>query len=247
MSGHPLVSVVVPAYNAEAFLGEALDSILRQEYEPLEIIVVDDGSQDATAGVVAAFGDRVRYFYQENRGAPAARNRGLDLARGSLVAFLDADDWWSDRKLELQFKHLRADPSLGIVLGHTQEVRYSETVDGIERFVPLRPAQPMLSMGSALIRKAVFARVGLFDETLLFCDDIDWFLRARENAISIRILPEITQYYRKHSRSITANRELEMKYRLAAFKKSIDRRRRQAADGNKIPLKKWSDFLVTDE
>src|SRR5712692_8045370 len=117
------VSVIVPVYNGEAFLAEAVDSIQRQAYQPLETIIVDDGSTDGTAGIAARFKDNVRYVYQSNNGPPAARNKGLKMARGNVIGFLDADDLWSENKLELQLAYLAEDSSVEIVLGHTQYIR----------------------------------------------------------------------------------------------------------------------------
>src|SRR5690606_28366702 len=118
------VSVIIPVYNGERYLAEAVHSILAQTVPTLEIIVVDDGSTDGTARVAQRFGDAVCYVYQPNRGPAAARNRGLERARGEIVAFLDADDLWREGKLACQCARLEADPTLDIVLGHTQFVRH---------------------------------------------------------------------------------------------------------------------------
>ncbi len=102
-----MVSAIIPVYNGEAFLADAVKSILKQNYQPLEIIIVDDGSTDSTAQVGARFGDAVRYHYQSNAGPPAARNKGLQMARGNVITFLDVDDLWRNDKLQLQISHLR--------------------------------------------------------------------------------------------------------------------------------------------
>ncbi|HEX3110532.1 MAG TPA: glycosyltransferase family A protein, partial [Thermoanaerobaculia bacterium] len=96
------VSVVIPSYNYARYLGEAIDSALGQTLPPLEVIVVDDGSTDDTPAVLAAYGDRIRVLRQKNAGVAVARNSGIAAARGECVAFLDADDVWLPRKLELQ-------------------------------------------------------------------------------------------------------------------------------------------------
>jgi glycosyltransferase involved in cell wall biosynthesis len=100
----PTVSVVIPAYNAEAYLREALDSVFAQTRPPDEVVVVDDGSTDRTSEVAASYGDRVRLLRQPNRGEAAARNAGVLAARGALIAFLDADDTWLPRYLESQLR-----------------------------------------------------------------------------------------------------------------------------------------------
>jgi len=111
----PLVSVVIPVYNGERYLGEAIDSVLRHSFAGSEIIVVDDGSTDRTADVATAYGSAVRYFRQHQSGSGAARNRGIEVARGSLFAFLDADDVWTPNKLAIQKSAFDADPELELV------------------------------------------------------------------------------------------------------------------------------------
>jgi glycosyltransferase involved in cell wall biosynthesis len=109
------LSAVIPAYNAEAWLGQAIESALAQEEVALEVVVVDDGSTDGTAEVLATFGDRIRLVRQANRGLPAARNAGIAAARGDLVAFLDADDTWEPSKSRRQLAYLAAHPACGLV------------------------------------------------------------------------------------------------------------------------------------
>jgi len=122
MSG--LVSVVIPAYNSERFVDEAIESVLRQSHQRIEVIVVDDGSTDGTAARVRAYGDRVRYFHQANAGAGTARNRGLALATGDYIAFLDDDDVWQPEKLEVQLEIAARNPESGLVA--CDGVRFSE-------------------------------------------------------------------------------------------------------------------------
>jgi glycosyltransferase involved in cell wall biosynthesis len=98
----PLISCIVPVFNGERYLGEALDSILAQTYRPLEVVVVDDGSAEGAAAVVARYRDQIRPLFQPNAGQAAARNLGLSVARGEFVAFLDADDLWHPEKLARQ-------------------------------------------------------------------------------------------------------------------------------------------------
>lgn len=114
MSG-PVVSVVMPAYNAERFVDEAVESVLTQSHQRLEVIVVDDGSTDGTGARVRAYGDQVRYLRQANAGAGAARNRGVEAATGDYVAFLDADDLWRPEKLEVQLEIATRNPASGLI------------------------------------------------------------------------------------------------------------------------------------
>lgn len=112
-----LVSIIIPAYNAEKFLGEALDSVLKQTYADWEAIVVDDGSTDGTAEIAKNYSlkdRRIKYVYQENRRMAAARNKGISIAKGEYVAFLDADNIFWPNKLEAQVWFLESHPNCGI-------------------------------------------------------------------------------------------------------------------------------------
>src|SRR5262249_26420702 len=116
----PLVSVLMPVYNREAYLAGAIESILAQTYRPLEIIVVDDGSTDASAAIAQRYAE-VRYAYQPHAGIAAARNRTLSLARGEYLAFLDSDDLWEPSTLDRQMAVMLSAPELGMLFGHVIE------------------------------------------------------------------------------------------------------------------------------
>ena len=218
------ISVIVPVYNGAATLAEALDSIACQTHPPQEIIVVDDGSTDDTARVAAGF-PQVRYVYQVNRGVAAARNVGLELAQGDVVAYLDADDVWSDGKLAVQMAQLAAQPEAEIVQGRLQMVAACPRVAGRLQPEPLSPPWQGTYLGAALIRRAAFARVGGFDETLAQCEDLDWFLRAREAGRLALAHPEVVLYYRRHGQNLSLRSPQANQFLLRALKKSLDRRR----------------------
>ncbi len=239
LENKPLVSVIIPVYNGEAFLGEAIASIKQQSHHPLEIIIVDDGSTDGTAKIATNFNADVNYLYQQNSGPPAARNNGLRIAKGNVIGFLDADDLWADNKLELQLSILAENPSVEIVLGHTQYIRVREGVkESQPKFEKYPDKWPALSFGGAIIRKSAFDKVGLLDEGLPYNDDVDWFLRAKELGISMIIHQDVTQYYRRHEQNITNQSNLNHSYFVSAFKKSLDRRRK-SGEGVVIPIPKW--------
>lgn len=233
----PLVSVIIAAYNAAGFITDALGSIQSQQHEPLEIIVVDDGSTDATAVTVASFSDTVRYTYQPNAGPPAARNRGLEIAQGEVVCFLDADDMWTADKLRVQLSLLAAEPELDIVLGHSRYVRATEGEGGNKTLEFHPDSWPILSLGAAAIRARAFERIGRFDEQMRYDDDVDWYLRAREAGLAFRIHPEVVKLYRRHSGNATNHRDMDQHFFLKALKQSLDRRRSEA--GAARPLPKW--------
>ncbi len=180
----PKVSVIIPAYNAEPYLREAIESVRRQTHRNLEIIVVDDGSSDGTARIAATFHDVV-YVHQHNRGASSARNSGARLARGKYLAFLDADDVWHPCKLEHQLRALSEHPES--VFCHTLLSRDPDSVKGVSSpalHYVLRPdlsatfLDPYLCPSSVMVLREAFESVGGFDESLPIAEDIDFFLRV---------------------------------------------------------------------
>lgn len=187
-----LVSVVIPAWNAAAYLREAVASVLDQQSGPIEAIVVDDGSSDDTAAVAAGFGASVHVLRQTHAGIGAARNRGVAAARGQLLAFLDADDVWPSGKLRLQRAALEADPVLDVVFGHAVEFTGAGEAD--------LPA-PALLPGTSLIRMASFLRVGPYREDLQVGEFIDWMARARETGLRHVVLDAVCLRRRLHERN----------------------------------------------
>ena len=120
------VAVIIPTYNSAKYLPEAVESVLMQTHKRLELIIVDDGSTDDTASVIAKYTDRIRYIHQSNEGSYKARNRGIQTTKSRYVAFLDADDVWMPNKLETQLDFLRANPTLGLVFSDAVFFRENE-------------------------------------------------------------------------------------------------------------------------
>jgi len=220
------VSVILPVYNGELYLADAIKSILGQTRAASEIIVVDDGSTDRTREIATSFGETVRYAFQSNCGPPAARNTGLEHARGDVIGFLDADDLWLEDKLERQLGILTDQPAVDVVVGFTQAMRTSE--DHPEKRLPefFGEAWPALNLGSTLFRRHVFTKVGLFDDSSAFCDDWDWFMRAREMGTLIAVDPQVVRLYRRHDHNLTRDVEVTNHHALRTLKKSLDRRRK---------------------
>lgn len=228
---NPLISVIIPVFNGERFVAEAIESVLAQQIpdNELEILVVDDGSTDATAARATAFGGRVTYLYQPNRGAAAARNAGIARARGALLGLLDADDLYAPGMLAATRAALEADPAADLVVGLSQYLFLDGADDRGFRFPDATRQAFNLLPSAGLYRKAVFERVGGFDETLPFADDFDWFTRARERGVEMRVLNQVTQFYRHHGQNLTHQREKLKSLLLVMLKKSLDRRRASAA------------------
>ncbi len=215
------VIVIIPAYNAAPFLSAAIASIQAQQWSPIEIIVVDDGSTDGTAAVAAHFGNAIRYFQQENAGPAAARNKGLSHAYGDVIAFLDADDLWAPGSLITSLAYLKADPNRQAVMGRVQLMRANS--DG--ELEPYRDPGYMTSLAACVFKKEVFHQIGTLDTTLRQGEDVDWFLRARAAGVDIQKIEATTLYYRLHQSNITRAREENRRYFLTALKRSVDRRK----------------------
>jgi glycosyltransferase involved in cell wall biosynthesis len=228
----PLITCIVPAYDAERYLGEALDSILAQAHRPLQVIVADDGSTDGTATVAAAYGERVELLRQDNSGSAAARNLGLGAARGDFIAFLDADDLWHPHKLERQMARFRARPELDYCVTHIQNFWVEELVEERERFKAHPRGQPLPGFvtSTLLARRALFERVGSFNTRFLHSDDTDWYLRASRAGAVLDVLPDVLVYRRLHPSNRSRQRADESRddY-LRLVKETLDRRRRIGA------------------
>ena len=221
----PFVSVIIPAYNCERFIAEAVESVRRQDHRPIEIIVVDDGSTDGTSAHVKNLGKDIRYVHQSNRGPAAARNRGIEMAKGEVFTFLDADDYWPENKLEIQLAHLRKYPRIEVVLGRIQFTGSLTEADMKIRFEGPDNTMVNINLGSGIFKRAVFEKVGIFDESLRHFEDHDWFLRAREKDVSMVILENITLYYRRHENSMSSRKSEDDPTMIQILKKSLDRRR----------------------
>lgn len=183
----PTVSVVIPAYNAAWCVRTAIDSVLAQDWRDFELIVVDDGSTDDTAAVLASYGERLRVVAQPNGGLSSARNAGIHAATGELVAFLDADDAWLPAKLARQVELMRSRPALGFsscaarVVDPDGRLLNVWSCAGWEGpfLVHLFGANAdVAGSGSAVIaRRTLFDQVGGFDESLRSLEDIDMWMR----------------------------------------------------------------------
>lgn len=223
----PLVSCIIPAYNAEPYLAEAIDSIVAQSYASTEIIVVDDGSTDATGSVIAGYGHRVVALRQDNAGPAAALNAGIRIATGELVAFLDADDVWIPDKLTQQLARFEAHPAIDITYGHAQNFWDAEMAAPTARLND-RLAEPFPAPGlSMLARRQVFDSVGLFNQTRGHGFAIEWMLLARERGVVVDQVASVLVRRRLHatnrSRQLAANSREEF---LHLMKEYLDRRRR---------------------
>jgi len=224
----PLVSVIIPVYNGEKYLAEAIESVLAQTYRPIEIIIIDDGSTDGSANIAKRYTPPVRYYFQPNSGLSAAQNQGIHLTHGSFVAYLDSDDIWVQYKLTQQMNAFdaNANSNLDMVFGHVEQFlspelkEKSETIPGHAEEI-----MPGYSTGTMLIKRDVFLRVGLFDTQWRVGDFIDWYSKAIEQGLKSLMLPDVLMKRRIHENNMgVRERKYQTDY-VYILKASLDRRR----------------------
>ena len=212
----PTVSVIIPTYNTERFIGEAIRSVLQQTYTDFELIIIDDGSTDTTRAVLDPFlaDARVRYVYQENQGLPGARNTGIRESRGAFIAFLDADDLWTPEKLAQQVAAFQMHPEVSIVYcnytnidehGNDMPFDTLKTRRHNTLYEDLLYDNVVAGSGSAvLIRAECFHSVGLFDEHLVACEDLDMWRRLALDYQFLLLEPVMVQI-RVHRANMQGN------------------------------------------
>jgi glycosyltransferase involved in cell wall biosynthesis len=224
----PLVSVVVPVYNGDRFLGEALRSLLALEYEPFEVIVVNDGSTDGSAEVARSF-PAVRLIEQENRGPAAARNAGIAVAGGQFLAIHDADDFVPPTKLTAQVTHLIEHPRVGCVLGRQ---RWIEPPPALKRD-PVYGELDGIPLPSALFRTDVLRELDGYDESFRSHENMDLLFRMRELGYEIAVLPDVVLFRRYHGDNLSFASWPEKDPRLRSLKAKLDRSRHAGEAGRR--------------
>jgi len=192
MSGDVLVSVILPVKDGEAFLPEAIDTVLGQTGVRVEVIVVEDGSRDASAAIARGYGPPVRCMSIEPRGLGHARNLGLEAAGGEYVTFLDVDDLWPSDRLAVQLDAIEASPTPDLVFGH--ELRLPSDGAG---------PRPARNTTTVLLRRSTYERVGPFPTEWHVGEFLDWLLRAQELGLTTTMLPNVACYRRVHGGNLT--------------------------------------------
>ena len=198
----PLISVIVTVYNGENFFCQAMDSVIAQHYKNTEIIIVDDGSTDNTAELVKPYlkRDSVSYVFQKNGGHAAALNKGVSLANGELLSFIDHDDLWEPTKLKIQFKAFIDVAELDVVFSYQKSFAENKASD---KLVFEREAIPGYIPGSMLIRKNAFLKVGSFDTSIQKGYFFPWFDSLKTNDLKMILLPDLLYHRRVHGANIS--------------------------------------------
>lgn len=251
VSPEAMVSIIIPCYNHSRFLKEAIESVLRQTYQKLEIVVVDDGSTDATADVCRAYGDRVKYVRVERVGLSAARNIGIQFSKGDFIVFLDADDFLYESALEINLYYFNYYSDVAFVSGgHVRisaEGNYLPTIHGETKlgnnYEALLQGNYIAMEGSVMYRRELFFHFH-FNTLLKSCEDYDLNLRIA------RIFPvfshsQIIAVYRIHNTNMSRNKKIMQSSALAVLKmqeRSLQNENERLA--YKAGLKNWQRFYA---
>jgi glycosyltransferase involved in cell wall biosynthesis len=248
----PLVSVIMPAYNAERYVLEAVRSVLDQDYQPVEIVLIDDGSTDNTVELVRREAPQARIIQQANSGVAAARNTGLQGARGELLCFLDADDGWFPGKLRAQVDYLQRHPQVGLVFHRwgvwkpdEQGVYHPPTEWPVPIASEIDPAQsgwiyPQLLLNcivhtsTVMMRREVFEKIGFFETTLINGEDYHYWLRVSRK-YEMHQLAGIYSFYRIVGGSLTNNAPKPKNYEYYVVKGAIDQWGLSSPHGASLP------------
>jgi len=239
----PILSIVIPAYNAERTILETIASVQKQTFSDFELIVIDDGSSDQTLALLHSVADeRLRIFSYKNGGVSVARNRGMSHASGEFIAFIDADDLWTPDKLELQLAALQQHPEAGVAYSWTsymeEQGKYFHTDEPItfegNVHAELLVSNFLSSGSNPLIRKQAIESVGEFDSTCAGCADWDYWLRLAARWPFV-VVPKHQILYRLSSSSMSSNSEMMEKHHLIVIERAF-----KSATLELQPLKKQS-------
>ncbi|MCV2349266.1 glycosyltransferase [Paucibacter sp. Y2R2-4] len=232
MEALPTVTVVMPVFNGAAYLAQAIDSILAQTFEHFELLVIDDGSSDKSAAIAAAYLDpRLKLVRNEgNKGLPYTRNRGIELARGEFVAFLDSDDVALPARLERQVEFLRANPSISGIGASAQPINADGTVSGADWVCPGDSAyckasllfKAYINTSTFFVRRHILEHCK-FDPEILLAEDYDLYIRLSERC-NLLNLPDRLVQCRVHTSNITRTKKEQLiRSQLVINRRQIER------------------------
>lgn len=222
----PAVSVVMTAYNSEAYIDEALQSILNQDCPGLEVIVIDDGSKDGTYERLCSYGNRIKSIKQEHSGIASGWNKGIREAGGDFLSFLDADDLWTENKVKKQLEVFSRRSSTDLCFGHAVQFRCG-SVDDKEKPEGrvYTEKQPGISAGTLMIKRTAFLRVGYFREKWNKGIFMDWYMRAKEEGFTEYMHPDVFLKRRLHDTNHGVVQRNMYKDYVRMLKESLDRKR----------------------
>jgi len=241
----PPISTIIPTLNMGRFLPDAVGSIMRQKIKVHEILIIDSGSSDATEAIAAKLRDDgapISFIQTDTHSPAAARNVGLSRARGEMIGFLDADDIWPENKLQRQLARMDQAPMPHVVSGF---VKYFNLLDA-DKLAPAENSRIEtlfhVHLGAYLFKRSLFEKIGVFDETFIYAEDVDLQFRIREQRIPFAIMREVTLYYRRHPDSMMSRNHPRKKL---DFHRSIARSlaRRRAGGAEPVDLDPLETFM----
>ncbi|MGD0338847.1 MAG: glycosyltransferase family A protein [Bacteroidota bacterium] len=223
----PLISVIIPVYNGERYLREAIESVIAQTWQTIEIIVVDDGSTDDSAAIARRYSEPVHYYPQQHGGFCSAMNHGITSAKGDFFSFLDADDLWALNKLQLQMDSFEESPGTDIVFGHVKQF-FSSDIDQNLRKRYWIPSEilPGYIHGAMLIKRDSFLKAGYFDSPWERGPFIHWYARAQQKGLTSIMLPDIVLMRRIHNTNMGITGSGSRADFCHILKEVLDRRRK---------------------
>ncbi|OYU93649.1 MAG: hypothetical protein CFE21_19655 [Bacteroidetes bacterium B1(2017)] len=218
---NPLISVIIPVYNGEKHLKEAIESVLNQGHDFIEIIVINDGSLDNSHKIINSFKGKIRAYSQVNSGVASSRNLGISKAKGLFITFLDQDDYYPLGRFNNFLKTYRKSKEL-IFIGHTQYIFEDEKAKLRWPNLPKNNITFVKLLGASIFHKTVFTDYGLFIPELQSGDDIEWFYRLNQSGEEINKSEDVVLFYRQHSSNVSADKKQVDKYLLSSLKYILD-------------------------
>jgi glycosyltransferase involved in cell wall biosynthesis len=225
-----LVSVIIPVFNAESYVEEAIRSVLSQTYVAVELICVNDKSTDGSLSVLESFGPEIILINnEENCGTAESRNKGIRIARGEFLAFIDNDDIWENNKLEVQMNRFRKSPDLDVSLTYMQCFISPEMMEGAGglRYCPPDPL-PGYIPSTMVVKRTSFDKVGYFDSRWKNGESFAWIVRANEVGLKFEVIEDVLVRRRIHENNKgIADSSTSRRDYLRILRESVNRRRKQ--------------------
>lgn len=214
-----LVSVIIPVFNTEKYILNALDSVFSQDHQNIEVIVVNDCSTDNTLNLLKEYKKKIKIIsLEKNKGQSFARNIGVKESKGDIIGFLDADDIWPENHISLGLKYLNNEGNYDFVRGYTKYFRFINGKKEITNSVFME-----MLVGASLYKKDIFDKVGFFDEDMKCGEDLDWFIRISESNLKEKRIEDTMLFYRRHENNMTNSKSLLVKGQTEACMKKIKR------------------------
>ncbi|AWV99995.1 glycosyltransferase family 2 protein [Arcticibacterium luteifluviistationis] len=224
----PKVSVIIPLFNGEKYIEEAINSVLRQSFRDLELIIVDNGSTDGSRLIADKFEDKIKLFIESKKGVATARNLGIKHAQGEYIAFLDQDDYFLPTAIEQLYDVINQSEHLA-VMGKTHYL--FETQASRKRWPQINEEGILFStlLGACVFKKELFEKLGYLLENPEISDDVEWFYRLDQKGIEIQKVDSVTLTYRQHDNNTTSSQEYTQGVILKLLKHTLDQRRKTNA------------------